>query len=61
MLKFDDNRLFVTEITDCKCCGDLKEGYLAYLLSINEINGFIYLTIHNYNVLYEVFNKSILS
>ncbi|KAF9763946.1 hypothetical protein NGRA_0952 [Nosema granulosis] len=56
MIKFENNKLEVVDAFDCTCCGDLEKEYLGYLLSINEINGFTYLTTHNYNILKEVIN-----
>lgn len=49
MLNYGD--LEIGDVYDCDCCGNLEKGYLEYLVSINEINGLIYLTVHNYNVM----------
>lgn len=47
MLKIVDNRIFVKNIFDCSCCGDLSSGYLEYIYSIKEMNAMKYIMLHN--------------
>ncbi|KAM0671813.1 hypothetical protein CWI42_121510 [Ordospora colligata] len=54
MLKFDGKIVSEGGVFDCKCCGELCEGYLEYLWNIKEMNAMRYLTIHNYNVINSV-------
>lgn len=60
MLKFNqDGVLEVGDIYNCRdgdCCS-LSNGYLEYLYSINEINAFYYLAVHNYNMLNKFFKE----
>lgn len=56
MLKLEGSCLSVNGVFDCFCCGDLSEGYLKHLLDIKEMNGYTYLTIHNYNILNDIMN-----
>lgn len=51
MMRRKGNKLGVGKIFDCRCCGDLAEGYLEHLWRIKEMNALTYIAIHNYNTI----------